>query len=189
MNEVAAAKGSSDWAPIVSPDLAKKVAQPRFAGNNMDDLTEGIHPLMMMPQDHSNEDDATLARDSARAYDDLVSGSSSTSLDDIQRLRQSTKAILPDEAALAKAQLLATKITFVMLLGSTHPFNGGFGRFITKYINRDHFYNKRLIKRLGAPAFALFLCYIQLLSRGPLQSEGATTSGPRLYVHSPAPGA
>ena len=75
---IAANTGNVDQAPVVTPDLAKKIVTLRFVGTKMDDLSNGINPFIVVIQDQTSPDNekayfASLA--TARNCDDLVSGS------------------------------------------------------------------------------------------------------------------
>ena len=88
-HEVAVNAGDMDQAPMVTPDLAKKIAILRFAGTNMDDLTNGINPFIKVIQDHTSPDNekAYFASLSAACdYNNLVSGSTAMDLMDLKSL-------------------------------------------------------------------------------------------------------
>ena len=96
--EVAANTGDVDQAPVVTPDLAKKIVTLCFAGTNVDDLLDGINPFIMVTQDHTSPDNekayfASLA--TARDCDDLVSGSTAMDLTDLKSLQATVKVQVP----------------------------------------------------------------------------------------------
>ena len=84
--EVATNTGDVDQAPVVTPDLAKKIITLRFAGTNMDDLSNGINPFIMVIQDYTspnNEKACCTSLAAACNYNNLVSGSTAMDLTDL----------------------------------------------------------------------------------------------------------
>ncbi len=177
-NETAVMENAPAAIPVVTPELSKKIAQLLFGGNNIDDLEQGLSPFSLIPQDHSNEAEPALHL--AGEYDDLMGGSFSTTLEDLRKLRQSTKALVPSshDWPLVKAQLQAFWLTLILILGTTHLFTNGFKRFLTAYLNREHFFQQRLTQLKLPNAPALFIRVIQLHSVNWFREALSTTTGP-----------
>ena len=87
--EVVANAGEVDQAPVVMPNLVKKIVTFRFVGTNMDDLSDGINLFIMVIQDHTSPDNEKAYFASLAAtcdYDDLVSSSTAMDLMDLKSL-------------------------------------------------------------------------------------------------------
>ena len=50
----AAGLGDTDLAPVITPDLAKKIVGACLPGNNLDDFADGVNPFLMVVQDYTS---------------------------------------------------------------------------------------------------------------------------------------
>jgi hypothetical protein len=94
----AANLGDPELAPVVTPDLAKKIASVRLAGNNMDDFSDGVNPFLMTVQDctsPSSEKQHFEALFLAADCDALVGGSAAADLADVTKMRTAIKVQVP----------------------------------------------------------------------------------------------
>ena len=90
--------GDSDVAPVITPDLSKKIVGVCFAGNNLDNFVDGVNPFLMVVQDYTSPgtekqhfDALSLASD----YNTLVGGAAVAKLSDIRSMRTAIKVQIP----------------------------------------------------------------------------------------------
>ena len=50
MQVIATGLGDTNLAPVVTPDLSKKLVRVCLAGNNLDDFTDGVKPFLVVVQ-------------------------------------------------------------------------------------------------------------------------------------------
>lgn len=170
--DVANGLGLQDMAPIVTPGLAKKLTCLRLAGNNLDDLEEGIHPLVMVIMDHTSSEGETAyneAMAAAQDYDDMTRGTGTPGLADLQVIK-STKVVIPKTYSLARAMLQAYRVVLLAMLGDTHRVVLGFTRFLTRYVNRENFFVGRLQRADPNLGPGRLLRFVQLLMRAWFQA-------------------
>lgn len=166
------AMNTPELAPVVTPALAKKLSTLRLAGTNLDDLSEGVHPFVLMIQDHTTaigSQTYTDATNDAADYDDLMRGQGAADLADLRALKASTKVLIPETYALARAMLQSFVIVMTAMLGETHPQTLNISRFTTAYVNRENFYIGRLQRQDPNLGPARLLRYVQLAARAWFQ--------------------
>jgi hypothetical protein len=147
--DIAVEEDAVELLPIVTPALAKMFSTLRLAGDDMDDLSEGFQPFALSIQDFGTDiggDEATAARNVALDYDQLMAGSMTTDLTDVRTLRTATKVTIPEAYSQSKAMFQATRLVVKAAFGPAHPMFTRYTRFVTKYVNRESFYNQRLAK-------------------------------------------
>lgn len=91
-------------APVITPALAKKLSTLHLASTNLDNLSEGIYPFVLMIQDHTTGIRSKAFADAisnAANYDDLMRGQGAANLADLHLLKASTKLLIPETYALA----------------------------------------------------------------------------------------
>ena len=82
-----------ELAPVVTPALAKKISTLRLAGTNLDDLSEGVQPFVIVIMDHTTSSGESAYHDAITAandYDDMLKGAG-VDLSDLKSLKASTK--------------------------------------------------------------------------------------------------
>jgi hypothetical protein len=164
VTETAREMGHPELAPIITPELAKKILSLRLGGNNLDDLSEGVQPFAITIQDYTSQDteaDANTARQKALEYDILTQGSTSTTLTDARAIRTS-KVQMPTDYMQLRAYLHAQDVLNRALLGATHPLTVALHQFLTAYANRELFYRGRLQRILPVNGPAIFMRFFQL---------------------------
>ena len=156
------AQNMTDAAPIATPDLVKKVVGLHWAGLNMDDLSEGIQPFVLILHDYTNSDLGVEAQRRADTYDILQGASAAATLQDAQALK-TAKAIIPRDLSEARAQLVANLLLWSVLVGDGHPFVYSLGTLVQEYTGSEYMY-QNLLKALTveAPPAALLLRFVQL---------------------------
>ena len=183
--EIAVAEDAVELLPIVTPALAKVFTSMRLAGDDIDDLSDGLQPFALSIQDFGcalGEAAASTARDVAMDYDQLMAGSMSTDLNDVRSLRTATKVTIPRQYPQTKAKIQAMRLMVIATFGALHPLNLSYKRFVTKYLNRESYYNNRL-ENLALPhAPAQFLRYNQLQLTNWLRDMRSHHSGPMVPV-------
>lgn len=165
---IASALGLPELTPVVTPSFTKKITAMRFAGANLDDLSEGVHPFAVIIMDHTTSSGEQLYNDAMAAahdYDDLMRGSGTADLGDIKILKSSAKVLIPETYALGRAMLQSYRIVLVALLGETHMLVEHYSRFLTSYTNRENFYMGRLQRVDTSFGVARLLRYVQLSMR------------------------
>ncbi|HKK56614.1 hypothetical protein [Marinobacter sp.] len=183
------ALGDPELAPVVTPDLAKKIVGVRLAGNNMDDFSDGVNPFLMVIQDYTSPgsekqyfDALSLAAD----YDTLVGGSAAADLADITKMRTAIKVQVPTNFVTMRLMLQAFSILLVTLIGETHPLVQELSRFTVQFMNKEPFYVKCLTNIDPKYGPARLLRYVQLNVRAYfLEIMGAATPALVSRVHLP----
>jgi hypothetical protein len=80
--------GAVGVAPVVTPDLTKRLMYLLFGGSDPDDLAEDIQPFSMVIMDHcstATHHVAEQAREQSQNYDLVTSGDTNTTLADANR--------------------------------------------------------------------------------------------------------
>jgi hypothetical protein len=165
MRITATALGDPDLAPVVTPDLAKKIVSVRLAGNNLDDFTDGINPFLMVVQDYtspSSEKQYFDALSLAADYDTLVGGTAAADLADITKMRTAIKVQVPTNFVTMRLMLQAFSVLLATLLGETHPVVQELSRFVTQFMNKEPFYVSRIQNVDPKYGPARMLRYVQL---------------------------
>jgi hypothetical protein len=137
INTVAQDSGQPEHASIITPELAKRLVSLRLSGDNMEDLVDGLQPFAFTIRDYStqdSEDDACDGRRRVEEYDMLTAGSTSTTLQDVQTLRSSGKAMVRRDFRQCRALLQAQNNMTRAVLGVTHPVTLTFHQFLTAYM-------------------------------------------------------
>lgn len=155
-----------ELAPVVTPALAKKLTSGKV---NLDDLSEGIHPFILMIQDHTtgvrSKAFADAGVSNAANYDDIMHRQGLADLANIRLLKASTKVLIPETYALAQAMLQAFVIVITAILGTAHPQVANISRFVTAYVNHENFYIGHLQRCDSNLGSAQLLHYMQLAVR------------------------
>ena len=169
---VASTLHQPELAPVVTPTLAKKFTTCRLAGTNLDDLSEGVNPFLMIIQDYTTSTGSSYFKEALAAaadYDDLMLGRGTVDLNDLKFLKSSSKVVLPENYALARAMLQSFRIVIIAMLGGAHSVVISYERFLTSYVNRENFYIGRLQRLDPQLGPARMLRFVQLTFRAWLQ--------------------
>lgn len=187
--EMGSDMGYQHLVPVVTPDLTKKITALRFAGTNMDDLSDGINPFVMIIPDYtspSGEKAYLEALSFAQDYDDLVAGTTAADLSDIKALKSAVKVQIPTSFAAVRAMLVAFVVTIAALLGDAHPQTGNLNNFLSEYNGKETFFIGRLQRADGVYGPARLLRFVQLQFRAWFAAyETATTTAARAAIVSP----
>jgi hypothetical protein len=163
VSETAREMWHPELAPIITPELAKKIHSLRLGGNNLDDLSEGVQPFALTIQDYTSQDteaDANTARQKALEYNILTQVSRSTALTDARAIRTS-KVQMPIDYMQFRAYLHAQDVLNRALLGATHPLTVALHQFLTAYVILEMFYRGRLQRILPVNGPAIFMRFFQ----------------------------
>ena len=175
--------------PVITPDLAKKITSVRFAGNNMDDLSEGINPFVLIIADLTSPSGERAYLDAvamAQDYDDLVAGTTAAKLDDIKTLKAAAKVQIPTNFTAARAMLTAFLITLASLFGPMHPQVTDLNNFVSEYTAKETFYQGRIQRTDGVYGPARLLRFVQLQVRAWFSAmESASTTAAIAAVITP----
>lgn len=124
--------------PVVTPELAKKIVNLEFIGNDMDILEGGINPFCLLVPNEGNDIECpnsceiSLARDLIHQYD--KTGTIINNMLGVVDLR-----LICDWKHTTKI-MEAQYIVLVALLGQEHKLVKRFERFLNKYkANQDHY--------------------------------------------------
>ena len=140
---VAANGGDMDQAPVITPDLAKKIATPCFAGTNMNDVSNGINLSLMAIQDHTSPDNEKACFTSlhmVRDHNHLVSGSTAMDLTNLKLLCPTVKVQVPTAHMVTWLMLKACVLVLAMFLGETHLVVTDLADLVTWFTNEKSFY-------------------------------------------------
>lgn len=157
------ARGVVAGVPIATPNLIKKITGLHWAGLNIDDLSEGLQPFVIVLLDNANADVGVEAQRRADTYDIILQeGSTSTSYQDAQALKVS-KAVIPRDVNDACAQLLATLLLWAVLVGDNHPFVYALGTLVNHFGDGEQRF-RHLLQALPTevPPGALVLRFVQI---------------------------
>jgi hypothetical protein len=121
---------------VVTPEFAKRLLLLNFAGNDQDNLVEGVHPFALIIVDHQSQrsrEAMRVGREEASDYVLMTAGQANTSLSDIMILRGCTRARVTFDMIHAKAMLEATLLVLRMMFGSEHPLAISASSFMARY--------------------------------------------------------
>lgn len=166
--DVASRLDVPELSPIITPTLSKKITSMRFGGSNLDDLSEGVNPFVVVIMDHTTSSGSQAyqeALSAANDYDDLTRGSGAADLADLKTIRASTKVLIPETFALGRAMMQSYRIVLMGLLGDNHKVVVAYSSFLTGYVNRENFFMGRLQRADAHRGVARLLRYIQLIMR------------------------
>ena len=145
-HEVAANAGDVNQAPVVTPDLVKKIETLCFAGTNTDDLSNEINLFLMVILDHTfpdNEKAHFASLSVARDHDDLVTGSTAMDFTNLKLLCATVKLqVLTAHAAWL--MLKACTLILATFLGDTRPVVTDLAAVMTPFMNKENFCIRRL---------------------------------------------
>ena len=88
----------SDLAPVIAPNLSKKIVGAHLTGNNLDNFTDGVNPFLMVAQDCTSpgtEKQCFDALSLASDCDTLVGGAADVKLSDICSMCTAMKVQIP----------------------------------------------------------------------------------------------
>ena len=115
--------GDTDLAPVITPDLSKKIIGVHLVGNNLDDFTDGVNTFLMVVQDNTSPgtkkqyfNTLLLASD----YDTLVGGAAAAELSDIRSMRTAIKVQIHTTSVSMHLILQGFNILLVTLLKPGH---------------------------------------------------------------------
>ncbi|MEA3642885.1 MAG: hypothetical protein VBE63_23515 [Lamprobacter sp.] len=185
----ATALGDPELAPVITPDLAKKIVSVRLEGSNLDDFSDGVNPFLMVIQDYTSPgsekqyfDAISLAAD----YDTLVGGTAAADLADITKMRTAIKVQIPTNFVTMRLMLQAFTVLLATLLEETHEVVQQLSRFTTQFLNKEPFYVSRLQNVDPKYGPARLLRYVQLHVRAYFADTlGAATPAVAAAVPTP----
>jgi hypothetical protein len=152
-------------APVVTPDLTKRIMGLMFVGSDPDDLSEGIQPFSMVIMDHHSTATRTVteqAREQSRNYDLVTSGDTNTTLADANRLRGTTKVNVTFDSIYCDAMLKGCYIILCSMLSSDHPVAVQYKMTLDQYGNNKVMYMARIEAHCPAHPYAKVARYFQL---------------------------
>jgi hypothetical protein len=125
-------------APVVTPDLTKRLTGLMFGGSDPDNPSEGIQPFSMIIMDHRSTATRTVAeqaREQSRNYDLITSGDTNTTLADANHLRGTTKVNVTFNSIYCDAMLKGCYIIMCSMLSSDHRVAVQYKRTLDQYDN------------------------------------------------------
>ncbi len=149
--------------PIVTPELTKRLIALNFAGDDRDDLSQGLQPFNLAysnPGDAASSAQAAALHRANEEHDQLMLGSASQTLANIRELRAVAAITLPATFGQAKRKLVALRILLLGMLGEHHSLYRAYVGFVERYITRDEMWNGRMARVSHAPA--ILLRFVQL---------------------------
>jgi hypothetical protein len=152
-------------APVVTPDLAKRLMGLMFGGSDPDDLSEGIQPFSMVIMDHRSTATRTVAeqaREQSRNYELVTSGDTNTTLADANRLRGTTKVNVTFDSIYCDAMLKVCYIILCSMLSSDHPVAVQYKRTLDQYDKKKIMYMAHIEAHCPAHPYAKVARYFQL---------------------------
>lgn len=162
MRRLAVADNAHSQAPIVTPDLTRRLVSLNFAGNDRDDLALGIQPFNLVVTDPGDAEGTRLAvaaTVNASEYDQLMLGGTSQALTDLRDLRTVAKISVNLSFNQAKRKLQALRLLLLGMLGAEHTLYQAYYVFLRTWIQQDDTWQARMRHPL-APA--VLLRYVQL---------------------------
>jgi hypothetical protein len=141
LKQTAQCEGLTHSAPIVMQELTKRPLSLNFAGNDSDNLSEGVQPFDLVIVDHRSQmsrDAMGVGRDEATHYDLVTAGQANTSLSDTRSLRGSTHAHVSFDMIHMEAMIDATVLVLRMMLGSDHRLVISAASFMDRYLSIQH---------------------------------------------------
>jgi hypothetical protein len=107
-----------------------------FAGNDQDNLAEGVKPFALVIVDHLSQTSRAatrVGREEASKYDLVTAGQANISLSDARSLRGRTRARVLFDMIHATAMLEATLMVLHIMFGSDHPLVISASSFMARY--------------------------------------------------------
>jgi hypothetical protein len=157
--------GAVEVAPVVTPDLTKRLMGLMFGGSDPDDLAEGIQPFSMVIMDHrstATHHVAEQAREQSRKYDLVTSGVTNTTLADANRLRGTAKVNVAFDSIYCDAMLKGCYIILCSMLSSDHPVAVHYKATLDQYDNNKVMYMARIEAHCPSHPYAIVAQYFQL---------------------------
>jgi hypothetical protein len=142
LNNTAHGMGIASMVPIATPDLTKKLIGLRLAGDDVNNLGEGVQPFAIVIRDHgiigytTSVEEETVRQRNAE-YDILAEGSVSTTLQDVAKISTTTPIKVPTDYTHLRAVLQAYGVLLTTILGGVHPLAMAYIRFVTRYSNEE----------------------------------------------------
>ena len=121
--------GKEYYTPLVTPDIATRIAAVSFYHADKDDLTGGMQPFMTPPL--TTQEQSELTQNIA-AYDTIVGGTAAQ-LSDLTKLQSAHKVRLPKSILQAGHQLNSFGILLRAILGPAHSFYLAYNEFVTQF--------------------------------------------------------
>ena len=121
--------GQEFYAPLLTPELANRIATLQFVHPNKDDLSGGIQPFVTPPLTSQEISEASRHID---AYDTIIAGTAAQ-LSDLQRLQQAHKVRLPRSILQVGHQFKSFGILLRVLLGEYHTLVTVYSEFVGQY--------------------------------------------------------
>jgi hypothetical protein len=152
-------------APVVTPDLTKRLMGLMFGGSDPDDLAEGIQPFSMVTMDHGSTATrhvAEKAREQSRNYDLVTSGDTNTTLADANRLRGTAKVSVAFDSIYCDAMLKGCYIILCSMLSLDHPVAVQYKATLDQYDNNKVMFMARIEAHCPAHPYAKVARYFQL---------------------------
>jgi hypothetical protein len=149
--------GATVAAPVVTPDLTKRLMGLMRGGGDPNDLAEGIHPFSMVIMDHRYTATRTVAEhawEQSRNYDN-------TTLADASRLR-GTKVNVNFDSIFCDAMLKGCYIILCSMLSTEHPVAVQYKHSIDQYANNKVMYMARIDTHFPSHPYVKVARYFQL---------------------------
>jgi hypothetical protein len=121
---------------VVTPEFSKRLLLLNFAGNNQDNLAEGVQPFALVIVDYHSQtyrEAMRVGRNEAASYDLVTASQVNTSLSDARSLRWCTRARVLFDMIHAEATLEATIMVLRMMFGSDHHLMISAASFMARY--------------------------------------------------------
>jgi hypothetical protein len=157
--------GAIGAAPVVTPDLTKRLMGLMFGGSDPDDLAEGIQPFSMVIMDHrstATRHMAEQAREQSRNYDLVTSGDTNTTLAEANQLRGTAKVIVTFDYIYCDAMLKGCYIILCSMLTSDHPVAMHYKATLDQYYNNKVMNMARIETHCTSHPYAKVARYFQL---------------------------
>jgi hypothetical protein len=153
-------RGQANRAPIVTPDLSRRIAQLTFAGNDMDTLSEGIHPFSLVVayrRSLVSSSAAERARHAASDYDLVTAVDTNTSLTDARSLRGVNVVNINFDSIHAEARVEATLVILEAIFGDDHCLIQSLQTMGSLYMTDRLTYQRHIETHCPANPYASFL--------------------------------
>jgi hypothetical protein len=136
LNQRAQRVGLTRSTPVITTEFAKRLLSLNFAGNDQDNLAEGVHLFALIIVDHrrqSSREAMKVGHDEAANYDIVTAGQANTSLSDANSLRWCTCAPVSFGVIHDEDMLEATLLVLHMMFGTDHPLAISASSFMVSY--------------------------------------------------------
>ena len=140
---VATGLGDTNLAPVITPDLSKKIVGVCLAGNNFIDFANSVNPFLMVAQDCTSPGTKKHYFDAlfrASDCDTLIGGAAAAELSDIRSMQTPIKVQIPTACISMCLLLQGFNIPLAMLLKPSHHLVLELSHFNVKLINKKPFY-------------------------------------------------